>query len=311
MEHRQPIVGLKRWSLFLIVALMLGAAVPAGAQKPAETDTQLGKEAREIDASASRADAARVSRRIAEEFSTVQVKSSATDPNARPLTLQDVQTLRSKGLGYGEITILLALYARQSSVTFSTIDQIREMKQSGQGWGPIAKTLGVERLGAVRRDVKRTDHAVRALAQPMNEGEQKHAAQLQAEAKGVDAEAAAAGSTPDGQRRVTQAIAKEFKVDQSVVTSLRNRGLGFGEVAITLALADELKKRGMTDQDALKTILDRRAAGQGWGQITHDLDLKLGRVLSKVKKTQKEVAHADGAGAAKAEKPERTERVGR
>jgi hypothetical protein len=311
MEYEQPIVGLRRWSVLLVAALILGVAAPAGAQKPAETETQLGKEAREIDASASRADSARVSRRIAEEFSAVQVKSSATDPNARPLTLQDVHSLRSKGLGYGEITNLLALYSRQSGSTFYTIDQIREMKRSGQGWGQIAKVLGIERLGAVRRDVKRTDHAVRALAQPANAGEQKHASQLQAEAKRVDAGAAAAGSTPEGQRRVTQAIAKEFKVDESVVTSLRNRGLGFGEVAITLALADELPKRGMTDQDAMKTILDRRAAGQGWGQIAHDLDLKLGRVLSTVKKAQKEVAHAEGARAAKAERPERSDRPGK
>src|SRR5438876_2892720 len=41
---------------------------------------------------------------------------------------------------------------------------------------------------------------------------QKHERQLQADAKQLDADATRASNTPDGQRRVTERIAKEFKV---------------------------------------------------------------------------------------------------
>lgn len=148
--------------LLMVAALGLAVAAPTAAQEQKD-DPALTKEAKRIDASASRADATRVSRRIAEEFATVKVKSSATDPG-RPLTVQDVQNLRSKGLGYGEITILLALYSHQSGTTFQSIDEILAMKQSGQGWGQIAKGMGYESLGAVMRDVKRVARA--DLAKP-------------------------------------------------------------------------------------------------------------------------------------------------
>src|SRR5438876_7409657 len=42
--------------------------------------------------------------------------------------------------------------------------------------------------------------------------DQKHERQLQADAKQLDADATRASNTPDGQRRVTERIAKEFKV---------------------------------------------------------------------------------------------------
>src|SRR5437762_7128957 len=41
--------------------------------------------------------------------------------------------------------------------------------------------------------------------------DQKHERQLQADAKQLDADATRASNTPDGQRRVTERIAKEFK----------------------------------------------------------------------------------------------------
>lgn len=149
--------------LLMVAALGLAVAAPAVAQAVEKDEQAMTKEAQKIDASTNRADATRVSRRIAEEFATVKVKSSATDPG-RPLTVEDVQNLRSKRLGYGEITILLALYSHQSGTTFKSIDEILAMKQSGQGWGQIAKGMGYESLGAVMRDVKRVARA--DLAKP-------------------------------------------------------------------------------------------------------------------------------------------------
>src|SRR5207237_6569880 len=95
---------------------------------------------------------------------------------------------------------------------------------------------------------------------------QKHERQLQADAKQLDADAARA-STPDGQRRVTERIAKEFKVPTSVVTDLRNRIGGYGQATIALALSEERMKRDKTlSQPAgLEQVGGLRRARKGRG----------------------------------------------
>jgi hypothetical protein len=151
-----------------------------------------------------------------------------------------------------------------------------------------------------------------------NKDNQKHERQLQADARQLDADAARASSTPDGQRRVTERIAKEFKVQPAVVTDLRNRIGGYGQATIALALSQELMKRDktLTQQAALNMILAQRQAGKGWGVIAHDLGVKLGHVVSEVKKAEKATDHiagkvdkADKDKVAKAEKPEKPEKI--
>ena len=126
--------------------------------------------------------------------------------------------------------------------------------------------------------------------------------------------------TPAGERRVTDAIAKDYKVGPSVVTDLRNRKMGYGEITIALALSQELMKQNKTlsQSQALDTILAKRTAGEGWGQIAHDLHLKLGHVRSELKKAEKQVARVERAEKAekvekmeKPEKPAKVERPGR
>ena len=132
---------------------------------------------------------------------------------------------------------------------------------------------------------------------------QKHERQLDADAKQIDADASRAASTPDGQRRVTERIAKQFNVQPSVVTDLRSRKLGFGGATIALALSQELMKRdsSLSQQAALDSILAQREAGKGWGVIAQGLDLKLGHVVSEVKKAEKATEHIAG-------KPEKVEK---
>jgi len=158
-------------------------------------------------------------------------------------------------------------------------------------------------------------------SRPVDSSEQKHAERLGAEAQELDAKAGHA--TPEGQRRITEAIARDFKVDPSVVTDLRNRNMGFGEITIALALSQELMKRDNTlnQQQALDAVLAKRAAGEGWGKIAHDLNLKLGHVRSKVEKAEKQVARVERVEKAqkaekvekmeKPEKPAKAERPGR
>ena len=74
----------------------------------------------------------------------------------------------------------------------------------------------------------------------------------------------------------------------------------------------------MGQQQALDSILAKRTAGEGWGQIAHDLHLKLGHVRSELKKAEKQVARVERAEKAekvekmeKPEKPAKVERPGR
>src|SRR5438094_633194 len=128
-------------------------------------------------------------------------------------------------------------------------------------------------------------------SRPVDPGEMKHAERLQTEAKGIDADAAKAMS-PEGQQRITDTIAKQFKVDPSVVTNLRNRRIGFGEATVALALSQELMKqdKSLTQQRALDQVLAKRAGGEGWGRIAQDLGLKLGRVRAEVERAEEKVA---------------------
>jgi transglycosylase associated protein len=66
---------------------------------------------------------------------------------------------------------------------------------------------------------------------------QKDEQQLHADARQLNADAARAASAPDGQRRLGERLAKQFNVDQSIVTDLRNRHFSYAQATITLALS--------------------------------------------------------------------------
>jgi hypothetical protein len=146
---------------------------------------------------------------------------------------------------------------------------------------------------------------------------QKHERQLQANARRLDDDAARAARTPDGQSRLDERLAKQFNVDPSVVTGLRNRNLSPGQATIALALSQQLMKQDKTlsQQQALDKIVADRQAGQGWGEIAHGLGLKLGRVVSEVKKADKAADHvARGKPdkvdhVAKVDKPDKPEKM--
>jgi len=81
--------------------------------------------------------------------------------------------------------------------------------------------------------------------------------------------------------------------------------LGYGEIYISLALAQELASAsGMQPEDALNEVLGRRIEGQGWGQIAKDFDLKLGQVVSRARSGNERLA----AAFTRPEKADRAER---
>ncbi len=147
-------------------------------------------------------------------------------------------------------------------------------------------------------------------ARPVDPGEMKHAERLQTEAKEIDAGAAKVVS-PEGQKRVSDTIAKQFKVDPAIIANLRNRRVGFGEATVALAISHELMKqdKSLNQQQALDQILAKRAAGEGWGRIAQDFGLKLGRVRADVERAEKQVARVERSD--KAERGDKVEKMSR
>ncbi|OGR66574.1 MAG: hypothetical protein A2X31_04445 [Elusimicrobia bacterium GWB2_63_22] len=100
--------------------------------------------------------------------------------------------------------------------------------------------------------------------------------------------AAAAGELDknhsEGQQRVADSICAEFGVGNALVTGLRFKRLGDGEIAIALALAQGLH-RIIKDEDLRRIVgLRQGPPVMGWGRVAGELGLKLGPVINKVKK---------------------------
>jgi hypothetical protein len=90
--------------------------------------------------------------------------------------------------------------------------------------------------------------------------------------------------------------------------------LGYGEIYLSLALAQELASAsGMQAADALNEVLGRRIEGKGWGAIAKEFDLNLGRVVSRARSGNERlsVAFARPAKLERAERPVKPERAQR
>lgn len=165
--------------------------------------------------------------------------------------------------------------------------------------------------GAVHAQPTRPQTAPKAptaAGQPLGEAERTAVEELQAAQKQLDTDGARVlAASPDGRRRVADAIARQLGVPEKLVNELRARRMGYGEATITLALAQQLLKRerGLTLQQAIDRVLALRAS-HGWGVVARDLGLKLGDVVSDVKRADKQLAKLDAVRTARAEKQERT-----
>ena len=85
------------------------------------------------------------------------------------------------------------------------------------------------------------------------------------------------------------------RMDLSVVIPVKNEAGNIAplvaEITAALALSQQLMKHDkVTRQQALDRILAARKSGQGWGAIARNLGLKLGDVVTDVKKTDKQLA---------------------
>ena len=121
-------------ALFLIISLAFFPSVALAK----DTERDLKNAARKIDkAAASPEGAEKVSKRLTEKFN---VPTSA------------IKDLRARKLGFGEISILLAM----SQATGKSTSQLLQRFRSGEGWGKIANKEGVK-LGQVISAVERAN----------------------------------------------------------------------------------------------------------------------------------------------------------
>jgi hypothetical protein len=103
---------------------------------------------------------------------------------------------------------------------------------------------------------------------------------LEREAKRVNDTAA----KPDGEKAVIKRLVTDLMATEQQVRTLRERKLSYGEVAGVLSLAQALPG-GVTDANVQKVLALRQGPPlTGWGQVARQLDTKLGKTVSQVRK---------------------------
>jgi hypothetical protein len=165
-----------------LIPLLLTATLIAGPAAGQDLDTkgenELRGHAQNIDKTAERAAPEKVVDKIAAQFSGAQFAcdnkfvdcGGSTLGTEKTLTSQQleslVKTLRTgspslgtKGLGFGEVSILLGLATR----TEQSPDAILQLRQSGMGWGQIARHFNTK-LGPIISSVKATERGVDRVA---------------------------------------------------------------------------------------------------------------------------------------------------
>ncbi len=118
-----------------------------------------------------------------------------------------------------------------------------------------------------------------------------------AEEKTLDKESAEISKTAgkaQGATVVTARLEKEFGVTADQIQALRDKKLGYGEIAIVFSLAQKLPG-GITDANISEIMTLRQGPPtMGWGAIAKKLDLKLGPTVSQVKNVNKETEREMG-----------------
>ncbi len=128
----------------------------------AENERQLIAAGQRVDQSAAGTNQGRVTARIVEQWKGTTF-TFANGGKPHELTAQDVEEYRGKGLGYGNVSILLALAAKQHGRRLRSVNDILAMRQARHmGWGSIAEALGYTNLGEVQSNVTKTEQALRA-----------------------------------------------------------------------------------------------------------------------------------------------------
>jgi hypothetical protein len=129
----------------------------------------------------------------------------------------------------------------------------------------------------------------------LTDAERKLSEELWVEQKRLDTDSTKLAAKPEGRARMTTLLAKQYNVQEKLISDLRDRKLGYGEISASLAFSQQLMKHNKsTRQQALDRVLAARKAGQGWAAFARSAGLRIGDVLDDVRKTDKQLAKAIG-----------------
>jgi hypothetical protein len=85
-----------------------------------------------------------------------------------------------------------------------------------------------------------------------------------------------AAATEEGAQSVEQQIKDEFVVDGSIISDLRDKKFGYGEITTALALAERME--GGINEENIQRIVDLRSGEtkQDWGEIAKQYNISAG-----------------------------------
>jgi hypothetical protein len=111
------------------------------------------------------------------------------------------------------------------------------------------------------------------------------------EEKNLNKEAAAISATAksaQGEKVVVGRLEKEFNVTDTQIQGLRDKKLGYGEIAIVLSLAQKMPG-GETDANIQQVMTLRQGPPRmGWGEVCKKLGTKLGPMVSQMRTMNRE-----------------------
>jgi hypothetical protein len=120
--------------------------------------------------------------------------------------------------------------------------------------------------------------------------------------KNLDKEMAGLNRTaaePGGEQAVLARIEKDLKVPAAQVQALRDQGLGYGDVVIVLSLSQAMPG-GITDGNIERVLSLRKGPPPaGWGAVARQVNAKLGRTVSQIKRVNNEARRVMKPGAPK------------
>ena len=101
--------------------------------------------------------------------------------------------------------------------------------------------------------------------------------------------AAVSQAATSGQTKVLTRISGETGVPvDTLQTQKETTGLGYGELENANLLAN-------ASGQSFDTIVSKRQAGEGWGQIAHDYGLNLGKVVSAAHRSDQATMHSQSS----------------
>ncbi|MDA8423614.1 MAG: hypothetical protein M0Z89_09810 [Nitrospiraceae bacterium] len=103
-------------------------------------------------------------------------------------------------------------------------------------------------------------------------------------------EISATAKTSQGEKVVMGRLEKEFNVTDTQVQGLRDKKLGYGEIAVVLSLSSKMAG-GVTDANIQQVMTLRQGPPtMGWGEIAKKLGAKLGPTVSQVRTMNRETS---------------------